>query len=139
MHPRWLASRCGGPLIALIFALLPQRASAAAGLDGAAMGWPYALPFAGLLLSIALGPLSFPKFWHHHYGKIAAAWSVLALISLVWLAGGMATLAAFVHAMLAEYLGFIVLLFSLYVVAGGILIRGDIKGTPGANTGILSC
>ncbi|MGY8680869.1 sodium:proton antiporter [Bradyrhizobium sp. UFLA05-153] len=138
LHPRRLVPRCVGPLIALIFALLPQQASAAAGLDGAAMRWPYALPFAGLLLSIALGPLFFPKFWHHHYGKIAAAWSVLALISLVWLAGGMATLGALVHAMLAEYLGFIVLLFSLYVVAGGILISGDIKGTPGVNTGILA-
>lgn len=118
--------------------LLPQNALAATGLDGAAMRWPYALPFAGLLLSIALGPLLFAKFWHHHYGKIAAAWSLLALASLVVFAGSMATLAALVHAMLAEYLGFIVLLFSLYVVAGGILITGDIKSTPASNVGILA-
>jgi Na+/H+ antiporter NhaD/arsenite permease-like protein len=110
----------------------------AAGLDGARMGWPYALPFAGLLLSIALGPLLVPKVWHHHYGKIAAAWSALALASLIWLGGAMAMLAAFVHAMVAEYFGFIVLLFSLYVVAGGILVSGDIKATPWANTGLLA-
>lgn len=138
MHPSRLVTRWVGALITSIFALLPQHAWAAAELDGAAMGWPYALPFAGLLLSIALGPLLFPKFWHHHYGKIAAAWSLLALGSLIWLAGGTATLAALVHAMLAEYLGFVVLLFSLYVVAGGILISGDIKGTPAANAGILA-
>jgi len=138
LHPRWLVTRRVGALITSIVALSPQHAWAAAELDGAAMGWPYALPFAGLLLSIALGPLLFAKFWHHHYGKIAAAWSLLALGSLVWLAGGMTTLAALVHAMLAEYLGFVVLLFSLYVVAGGILISGDIKGTPAANTGILA-
>ncbi|MCQ4654536.1 sodium:proton antiporter, partial [Pseudomonas syringae] len=78
------------------------------------------------------------KVWHHHYGKIAAAWSLLALASLVILAGSTATLAALVHAMLAEYLGFIVLLFSLYVVAGGILVTGDIKATPAANAGILA-
>lgn len=130
--------RHGGAPIAALLALLPQPAWAAAGLDGAAMRWPYALPFGGLLLSIALGPLLFPKFWHHHYGKIAAAWSLLALGSLVWLFGGMMTLAAFVHAMLAEYLGFIVLLFSLYVVAGGIVISGDIKATPAANAAILA-
>ncbi|MDA9499051.1 sodium:proton antiporter [Bradyrhizobium sp. CCBAU 11357] len=117
---------------------LPQNALAATGLDGAAMRWPHALPFAGLLLSIALGPLLLPKIWHHHYGKITAAWSLLALAALVVFAGGMAMLAALVHAMLAEYLGFIVLLFALYVVAGGILITGDIKGTPAANVGILA-
>ncbi|MGY4285365.1 Na+/H+ antiporter NhaD/arsenite permease-like protein [Bradyrhizobium sp. LM2.7] len=138
MYPRPSVTRCVGALITLGIALLPRHAWAATGLDGATMRWPYALPFGGLLLSIALGPLQFPKFWHHHYGKIAAAWSLLALGSLVWFAGGMATLAAFVHAMLAEYFGFIVLLFSLYVVGGGILISGDIKGTPAANTGILA-
>src|SRR3954447_17474073 len=135
---RLFVRRESGFIAAILVMLLLQHAWAAAELDGAAMGWPYALPFAGLLLSIALGPLLFAKFWHHHYGKIAAAWSLLALGSLVWLAGGMTTLAALVHAMLAEYLGFVVLLFSLYVVAGGILISGDIKGTPAANTGILA-
>src|SRR2546425_276273 len=88
-------------------------------------GWPFrpfALPFAGLLLSIALWPLLFPKFWHVHYGKIAAAWSIMTLASLCWFGGIAVMLAAFVHAMLAEYLSFIVLLFALYTVAGGILV-----------------
>ncbi|MBI5264383.1 MAG: sodium:proton antiporter [Bradyrhizobium sp.] len=125
-------------LAAAALALAPQPALAAAGLDGAAMGWPYAFPFAGLLLSIALGPLLLPKIWHHHYGKIAAGWAALALASIAWLAGGMTMLAAFVHSMLAEYFSFIVLLFSLYVVAGGILVSGDMKGTPWTNTGILA-
>ncbi|MFB6419132.1 MULTISPECIES: sodium:proton antiporter [Bradyrhizobium] len=133
-----LFARRGSALAVFCLPLLPQDALAATGLDGAAMRWPYALPFAGLLLSIALGPLLFPKIWHHHYGKIAAAWSVLALAALIVFAGSTATLAALVHAMLAEYLGFIVLLFALYVVAGGILITGDIKATPATNLGILA-
>ncbi|WP_409241692.1 sodium:proton antiporter [Bradyrhizobium sp. CB1015] len=133
-----LAQRYVPALAVSCLTFLPQNALAATGLDGAAMRWPYALPFAGLLLSIALGPLLCPKIWHHHYGKITAAWSLLALAALVVFAGGMATLAALVHAMLAEYLGFIVLLFALYVVAGGILITGDINGTPAANVGILA-
>nr|WP_249815965.1 sodium:proton antiporter [Bradyrhizobium sp. 138] len=133
-----LSARYGSALAVFCLTLLPQNALAATGLDGAAMRWPYALPFAGLLLSIALGPLLFPKIWHHHYGKITAAWALLALAALVVFAGGMPTLKALVHAMLAEYLGFIVLLFSLYVVAGGILITGDIKATPASNLGILA-
>src|SRR6266545_6795226 len=47
-------------------------------------------------------------------------------------------LAAFVHAMLGEYLSFIVLLFALYVVAGGILVTGNLRGTPLVNTAILA-
>lgn len=110
----------------------------AAGLNGSAMTWPFALPFAGLLLSIALGPLLFARFWHHHYGKIAAAWALVTLAALTWNAGLGTALAAFVHALLAEYLSFIVLLFALYTVAGGILVTGDIRGTPATNTAILA-
>ena len=123
--------------IVVTLVALPQQAHAA-GLDGAAMQWPFALPFAGLLLSIAMGPMLFPKLWHAHYGKIAAAWSLLTLASIAWFAGGPAMASALVHAMLAEYLSFIVLLFALYTVAGGIVVSGDIQGTPGNNTAILA-
>ncbi len=121
--------------------LAPQAAHAAhaaPALDGAAMSWPWALPFLGILLSIATGPLLFPAIWHHHYGKIAFAWAVLTLLPLAAAFGVPAALGAFVHAALAEYLGFIVLLFALYVVAGGILITGNLGGTPRANAGVLA-
>jgi Na+/H+ antiporter NhaD/arsenite permease-like protein len=124
-------------LFTFLLAILPQGAHAAT-LDGAAMRWPFALPFVGLLLSIATGPLLFPKAWHAHYGKIAAAWSALTLASIAWFAGSSEMLAAFTHAMLGEYLSFIVLLFALYTVAGGILVSGDIRGTPLNNTAILA-
>jgi Na+/H+ antiporter NhaD/arsenite permease-like protein len=109
----------------------------AADLDGAAMGMPWALPFAGILLSIALGPLLFAKFWHHHYGKIAAAWALVTLATIAIGYGGAAALTGFLHAILVEYLSFIVLLFALYTVAGGILVTGDLRGTPAVNLGIL--
>jgi len=115
-----------------------MQAQAATGLNGAAMTWPYALPFAGLLLSIALGPLLFAAFWHHHYGKIAAGWALVTLAALSWQAGPAMALASFVHALLGEYMSFIVLLFALYTVAGGILVTGDIRGTPVTNTGMLA-
>ena len=44
-------------------------------LDGAALGWLWALPFAGILLSIATGPVLYPHLWEHHYGKFAAAFA----------------------------------------------------------------
>lgn len=117
--------------------LAPDVALAAAPLEGAAMRWPWALPFAGILLSIATGPLLFARVWHHHYGKIAFAWSALTLAPLAVLQGGGVALAAFLHATLAEYLSFIVLLFALYVVAGGILVTGNLRGTPLTNTLLL--
>jgi Na+/H+ antiporter NhaD/arsenite permease-like protein len=118
-------------LIAVIpFVLWPHAASAAPALDGASMSWPLGLPFAGLLLTIAIGPLLMPKFWHAHYGKIAVFWSILALVPLAIGYGIHAAFAAFVHAAIAEYASFIVLLFALYVVAGGILVSGQIRATP---------
>jgi Na+/H+ antiporter NhaD/arsenite permease-like protein len=117
--------------------LVPRSAIAATALDGATMSWTWTLPFLGILLSIALGPLLFPNIWHRHYGTIAALWSALALGPIAFVFGAGAALDAFVHAMLGEYLSFIVLLFSLYTVAGGILVTGDLRGTPRNNAVLL--
>src|ERR1700722_17605711 len=117
--------------------LFPSVAQAAT-LDGAALNWPWALPFAGILLSIALGPLLFRNFWHHHYGKFAFVWATLALAPMAALHGADTALAALVHALLGDYLGFIAILFALYVVAGGILIAGTLRGTPLVNAAILA-
>lgn len=118
--------------------LTPQAAEAAAALPGAAMAWPWALPFFGILLTIATGPLLFPAVWHHHYGKIAFGWAALTLLPLAAVFGIGAATAALLHAMLAEYLSFIVLLFALYVVAGGILVTGSMRGAPLVNTALMA-
>src|SRR5215475_12755038 len=119
-------------------ALAPDAAHAAAGLDGAALRWPWALPFLGILITIATGPLLFKGFWHRHYGKLAFLWSVLTLAALAAIFGTPAALAAFVHTVLAEYLSFMLLLFALYVVAGGILVTGELRGTPLVNAAMLA-
>jgi Na+/H+ antiporter NhaD/arsenite permease-like protein len=116
----------------------PTSAWAATALDGARMSWPWALPFVGMLASIAIGPLLFPTVWHRHYGKVTIGWVLLTLGPLGAAYGVASGWAALVHAALAEYLSFIVLLFALYVVAGGILLRGNIRGTPGANAAMLA-
>src|SRR5262245_26983974 len=120
----------------IVAPLVPSAAHAAA-LDGAQLSWPWALPFIGILLTIATGPLFFPRIWHRHYGKLAFAWATLTLAPLAALYGTTTALAALVHALFGEYLSFIVLLFTLYVVAGGILVTGNLRGTPLVNTAIL--
>ncbi len=125
--------------LAIIAALVCLASPAqAAGLDGAALRWPWALPFAGMLLTIALGPIAFPKLWHYHYGKLTLAWGLLTVAPLAAATTIPVALEAVVHAVLAEYLSFIVLLFALYVVAGGILITGTLRGHPLVNTGLLA-
>jgi Na+/H+ antiporter NhaD/arsenite permease-like protein len=119
-----------------VAAAFPETAQAAA-LDGAALHWPWAIPFLGLLLSIATGPLLFPKIWHAHYGKIALAWSVLTVAPLAALHGVPAALGGVIHALVGEYMSFIVLLSALYVVAGGVLVTADLRGNPIVNTTIL--
>ena len=96
------------------------------------------LPFAGMLLSIALLPLFLPRFWapHRHKLLVAAGWS-LPVVAYFVVAHG----AAGVHELLVEgkdYVSFIVLLGSLFVVTGGIHVRGSLSGTPLVNTGILA-
>jgi Na+/H+ antiporter NhaD/arsenite permease-like protein len=110
----------------------------AAALGELTLPWPWALPFVGLLLSIAVGPLLAPKFWHAHYGKFAFVWSALALTPLAALHGVPTALTALSHAILGEYSSFIILLTALYVVAGGILVTGSLRGTPLVNAAILA-
>src|ERR1700690_2431421 len=114
-----MLSRVGLWVIGIWFcavAFLFPGVAQAATLDGAALNWPWALPFAGILLSIAIGPLLFRNFWHHHYGKFAFVWAVLALAPMAALHGVDTALAALVHVLLGDYLGFIAILFALYVV-----------------------
>lgn len=123
---------------AAALALLPEPAAAAAALDGRGMSMLWALPFAGLLLCIATGPLFFHHVWEHHYGKIAAFWSALVIVPLYLNFAPADATAGLAFAILLEYVPFIILLFALYTVAGGIFVRGNIHGSPLTNTGILA-
>ncbi|WP_241974680.1 sodium:proton antiporter [Paraburkholderia sp. BL17N1] len=122
---------------ALMLAGWPQLASAAT-LDGAALSALWGLPFAGVLLSITIFPLIAPAFWHHHFGKIAAAWALVFLVPFALNYGSSVAFGTLVHALLEEYMPFIVLLTALYTVAGGICVRGNLHGTPRLNAAILA-
>jgi Na+/H+ antiporter NhaD/arsenite permease-like protein len=94
------------------------------------------IPFAGILLSIALFPLILPDFWHHHFGKISAFWAATLGIPFLIVFKGDA-LYEILHIILADYVPFIILLWSLYTVSGGILLRGTLRGTPIVNLTML--
>jgi Na+/H+ antiporter NhaD/arsenite permease-like protein len=129
------AAQCIACVAAL--SLLPGVASAAT-LDGASLSAAWGVPFAGILLSIAVFPLLAPSFWHDHFGKIAAAWAALFLVPFAFAFGVGTAFGTVVHALLDEYVPFIVLLTSLYTVAGGICVRGNLRGSSRLNTGILA-
>lgn len=127
---RWLT-------IAATLALLPGF-SFAADFDGARLTAVWAIPFAGILLSIALMPLLLPTFWHHHFGRVSAACALAFFIPFALIFGAGVAGSSLVHALLAEYIPFIVLITALYTVAGGIFIRGNLHGSPQVNVAILA-
>jgi Na+/H+ antiporter NhaD/arsenite permease-like protein len=92
------------------------------------------VPFAGILLSIALFPLLAPMVWHHHFGKIAAGWALAFLLPFAAQFGVELAAYQFLHTLLLEYIPFIILLTALFTVAGGVRLAGTLVGTPLANT-----
>jgi Na+/H+ antiporter NhaD/arsenite permease-like protein len=118
--------------------LLLTLPAAAAGLEGAKLSSLWALPFVGMLLSIAVFPLANPHFWEHHQGKIAGFWALLMAIPLAATAGVGTALDTIGHTILLEYIPFIMLIFALFTVAGGIWIRGNFHGSPLTNATLLT-
>ena len=106
-------------------------------LDGAEMNLFWVIPFVGILLSIALGPLVAPHFWHHHFGKIAFGWAAAFLAPFALIYGFDLALFETLHVALLEYLPFIILLGALFTVAGGVRVTGSLRGTPAVNVAIL--
>jgi Na+/H+ antiporter NhaD/arsenite permease-like protein len=95
---------------------------------------PWILPFALMLLSIAILPLVLPHFWESNLRKLAVS-TVLGLPVLVLYLQHMP--AALLHTTI-DYVSFMALLGSLFVVSGGILVTGDIEAKPAINTLFLA-
>ena len=113
-------------------------AAAATHFDGAGASLAWSIPFIGLLLSIAFLPLIAHRFWEHHFGKFAAFWSLALIVPCAIICGLSTATTEILHAVLLDYLPFIILLFALFVVAGGIRVSGNLVGTPATNTGLLA-
>jgi Na+/H+ antiporter NhaD/arsenite permease-like protein len=107
------------------------------GVDGGNLSVFWVMPFAGMLLSIALGPLIAPHFWHGNYGKVAAGWIVLFSVPFLVTFKGDAFY-EILHIVLLDYVPFIILLAALFTAAGGICLKGSLRGSPAVNTAILA-
>ncbi len=135
-------SHAGTALLALLTVLCLPGLALAAGegaphLDGADLGLFWGVPFLGILLSIAIFPLVAPVFWHHHFGKVSLFWGLLTVVPFALVFGFGLTLFEVLHVGLLEYIPFIILLFSLFTVAGGVRLKGSLRGTPTVNTVML--
>lgn len=125
------------PLLLACLLLCPLWA-VAADFDASRLSPAWGIPFAGILLSIALMPLLAPIAWHHHYGKIAAAWALAFAVPFAVIYGFPSAGSLLVHTLLGEYIPFVILLTALFTVSGGIYIRGNLHGSPALNTAILA-
>jgi Na+/H+ antiporter NhaD/arsenite permease-like protein len=110
----------------------------APGVDGRHLNLLWAVPFIGILLSIAIMPLAAPSFWHRHFGKVSAGWALLVIMPFGMMFGVSTTIYEILHLLLLDYIPFIVLLLALFTVTGGIHIKGNLHGSPSMNTALLA-
>lgn len=95
-----------------------------------------AIPFAGILLSIALGPLVAPHFWHKHFPKVSAFWALaFAVPFVIW--NSKEAIGEILHIYLLDYFPFIILLWGLFTISGGIYVGGSLRGSPRVNLILL--
>lgn len=104
---------------------------------GKELGVLWVIPFICMLLSIAICPLAMPHFWHHHFGKVAAFWGLAFLVPFGLNYGLPMVIYNVAHTLFLEYIPFIILLFALYTVAGGVRLKGTLVGKPIVNTLLL--
>lgn len=96
------------------------------------------VPFAGLLLCIAVFPLVKPEWWEKNQPWAVAFWSILFIIPYAVLYGVPSATETVLECIINDYLTFIVLLFGLFCVAGNITLEGDLAGSPRVNTIMLA-
>ncbi len=95
-------------------------------------------PFIALLLCIAVLPLAAPHWWEHNQNKgIVAAILGVPLAGYFALSFGSDGQGELLHAA-KDYVSFLCLLGSLYVISGGVFVRGSLDGTPLLNTALLA-
>ncbi len=125
----------GLAFLSMVFAPVPGFAETSINIGAVLPLWSV-LPFAGILLSIALMPLFLPHFWHHHFAKVSAFWAMVFALPFLYFFREKA-LYEIGHIIIIDYIPFIILLWALFTVSGGIYIKGSLKGTPAVNTVIL--
>ncbi len=95
---------------------------------------PWVLPFVALVLAIAVLPLFAPHFWESNLRKLGVALALAAPVFGLYVVQAPVSL---LHAGL-DYVSFILLLGSLFVISGGVMLEGDLPATPATNTAFLA-
>ena len=96
------------------------------------------IPFAGLLLCIAVMPLVKPEWWEKHQAHAVILWSLLFAIPFALFYGAPKAVETVLECLIGDYLTFIVLLFGLFCVAGNIKLEGSLVGNPKVNVIMLA-
>lgn len=126
-------------LFTLVLTALPAVAFAASGESlGHQLPMWSVIPFAGMLLSIALFPLLRPHWWEHNMGKVSLFWSIVFFVPFLLGYGFDRAVYQLLHIYVIDYIPFIILLTGLFAISGGIIVRGSLNGTPILNTIILA-
>lgn len=95
------------------------------------------IPFVGMLLSIAVIPLVKPEWWERNMLWASLGWSALFIVPFAIKFGAGEAFFRLLESVLVDFVPFIILLFGLFVVAGGIAIKGTLVGTPKVNVVLL--
>lgn len=107
-------------------------------LSGKILSLWWCLPFAGVLLSIAIFPILSANFWHKHFGKIGLFWVLCFLLPWSRFTGMEQAVHDTLHAIFLEYIPFTSLIAALFIITGGIKLKTQWLGTPMSNTAILA-
>ena len=105
---------------------------------GLTLPWWSVVPFAGMLLSIAVFPLVKPVWWEKRQLHVAAFWSAVFLVPFALAYGLEETGVQLAEVVVLDYVPFIVLLLGLFVVSGGIHVKGTMAGTTKNNVVLLA-
>ena len=97
----------------------------------------WGVPFVGLVLTIAASPSIAPAFWSRHYGKVVLLWALAFVVPDIVQRGWRVSGGNLVATAIDEYIPFVLLLATLYIIAGGLRISGAPRGTPAVNTAML--
>lgn len=133
---RWVAVLLGMGFLAFILAQDTAWASESVELGYLLPLWSV-FPFVGMLLSIAICPLVNSHWWEHNMGRVSAFWALVFFIPFLIAFGPETAFYKAIEVYLLDYLPFIILLFGLFVVSGGLILRGTLRGTPTVNTVLL--
>ena len=101
------------------------------------MNLAFCIPFAGLLLCIAVLPLVKAEWWEAHQPHAIVLWSLLFVLPFAFVYGPGQAFEKVLECIVDDYLTFIILLFGLFCVSGNITLEGDLAGSPRINVGLL--